>query len=77
MFLKQCVAKVIEVIIVSFGSLGRLVWRGGIKKRERVYYRSAAVFQNIFELVFSLLWETMLANLNLFGVDLIITKSII
>lgn len=49
----------------------------GVVEREWIYSRSAAVFQNIFKLVFSLLWETMLANLNLFGVDLIITKSII
>lgn len=49
MFLKQCIAKVIEVIIVSFGYLGRLVWRGGMK-REWVYYKSAAVFLNILNL---------------------------
>lgn len=77
MFLKRCRAKLIEVIVVSFWSLGRLAWQGGIKEGEHIYSRSAAVFQNIFELLFSLLWETVLANLNPFGVDLIITKSII
>lgn len=77
MFSKWCRAKLTEVLVVSLWSLGRPAWQGERKEREGIYSRSAPVFQNIFELLFSLLWETMLANLNLFGVDLIITKSII
>lgn len=59
------------------GDLGKV---GAAKTDERQCGFTLEVllfFQNIFELIFNLPGETLLANLNLFGVDLIITKSII